>query len=142
MKIIFRHYINKIIEPPLYENAPMISSVIKDDVKIKVIKSEIKTILDTNLHFVDEYKKRFNSVLEFYKDIVDFDDTNILENEDCNLFREWCGKYYYELNSVNRIQDTQSLGLFLLQLNKFKNTILPAIKTKIKLLQSVITGYF
>lgn len=95
-------------------------------------------MLETNFKAVNQYCQRFDEIKNFYDEDVKFDEDIIRNNEQCDLFHTWCSRYKNEIDMINRINKCQSLGIFIIQLERFKTTALNAPRNKQKVIEVVM----
>ena len=135
-----RPMINHKIEEPLCGDPPSFITIISKDSVITNFKNEVTKLLDKNFNAVKMYCKRFQDIEKFYKEDLMFDDNVIRENERCDIFRQWCNRYEEEEKEILKIVDCQPLGIFNVQLERFKDSALPAPVEKHRILEIVMPG--
>lgn len=112
----------------------------KQDLLMLDLKNKLANILETNFNAISRYCQRFNEIKEFYYEDIKFDENIIRNNKQCYMFRKWYIRYKQEIDSINRIVNYQPLGIFLIQLDRYKNTILCAPRNKKNIIDAVISG--
>jgi len=116
----------------LCENSSEILQIIQEDSIICDLKNKLNDILKTNFNAVNRYCQRFNEIKKFYNEDMKFDE-DIRNNKQCDLFRNLCIRYKREIEKTDKIIQYQPLGIFIVQLERFKNAILNAPRSKKKL---------
>ncbi|KMQ92051.1 dynein heavy chain axonemal-like protein, partial [Lasius niger] len=101
-----------------------------------------ETLKRSNVHAASEIslQTRFNEIKEFYNEDMTFDESIIRDNKQCDLFRNWCIRYKREIDTIDRVVEHQPLGIFLVQLERFKNAALNAPRSKKKVIEAVMPG--
>lgn len=132
--------INHKIEDRLSGNPPTFLTIVKKDPAITNLKNEVAIVLEKNFDAVRQYCERFDEIHAFYRDDMIFDEKIIRENDRCDIFRKWCLRYRSEEEEILRVVDFQPMGIFYLQLERFKNGVLPAPRDKQRVLEVVMPG--
>lgn len=132
--------INYKIEERLCGNPPEILKVIAEDLIIQDLKYKFAAILNTNFDAVKRYCQRFNKIKQFYDEDMKFDENIIRDNKRCDLFRKWCIRYENEMDIIDKTVDYQPLGIFAVQLGRFKAIVKDASKAKKNVIEVVMPG--
>lgn len=132
--------INHKIEERICGNPPEIQIVLKQDPFLNSLKTEFDQILEINFDAVKQYIQRFKEIQEFYLEDMTFDENIIRDNRDCKLFREWSIRYKQEIDLISKVIDFQPLGIFLIQLERFKNAAEVAPRGKLGVIEAVMPG--
>ena len=119
-------------------NPPEILQILKDDSHMITFKQEFENVLKQNFEAVKNYCKTFERIENFFKEDMEYDENLIRDNEKCDIFRQWCARYQYEVDEISDIQDEQVLGIFLIHLERFKSLALPAPNQKWSVLDVVM----
>ncbi|XP_076248728.1 dynein heavy chain at 16F [Calliopsis andreniformis] len=135
-----RPMINHKIEGHISGNPPDIQDILKQDPKLKALKFELVEILDKNFDAIKRYCRRFDGIKQFFYEDVTFDEDIIRDNRDCKLFREWSIRYRQELELIDKVINFQPLGIFLIQLERFKSAAEVAPRGKIGVIEAVLPG--
>ncbi|XP_026666919.1 dynein heavy chain 6, axonemal [Ceratina calcarata] len=135
-----RPMINHKIEERICGNPPKVQDIIKQDPFTIEIKAEVEEMLNKNFDAVTRYCRRFDGIRQFYHEDMDFDEDIIRDNRDCKLFREWSIRYMNELDVIQKVIDAQPFGLFLIQLERFKNAAEIAPRGKLGVIEAVMPG--
>ncbi|XP_031370421.1 dynein heavy chain 6, axonemal isoform X2 [Apis dorsata] len=133
-----RPMINHKIEDRICGFPPEIEVVLKQDVVMQNFKIELEEILDKNFNAIERYCKRFDEIRQFFYEDMIFDENIIRDNRDCALFREWSIRYKKEVDIINKVIDSQPFGLFLIQLERFKNIADTAPRGKLSVIEAVM----
>ncbi|XP_058809206.1 dynein axonemal heavy chain 6 [Phymastichus coffea] len=133
-----RPLINNKIEKPTCGDPPNILTVINEDPTLVNYKAKFKETFEKNFHAVKNYNRRFSDIRNFYTEDMEFNENLILENEKCDIFRKWCERYRTEEEEINSAVDVQPLGIFNVQLKRFKLSALPAPNQKQKVLAEIM----
>ena len=112
--------------------------ILKDDVHLVELKQEFGNIFKENFEAVKNYCKRFNQIHVFFKEDMYYDENIIRANKKCDIFRQWCARYQNEVEKIEEIENEKQLGIFLIQLKRFKTLALPAPNQKWMVLESVM----
>lgn len=139
--IIFRPLINNKIEAPTCGDPPSVTTVIAEDPGMIDFKKKFKDILEQSFDAVKEYCKRFLHIYHYYVEDMSLDENEIRENEKCDIFRKWCERYRTEEEEINSVPDVQPLGIFYIQLERFKTSALPAPNKKQQVLAEIMPRY-
>nr|XP_034190797.1 dynein heavy chain 6, axonemal [Osmia lignaria] len=135
-----RPMINHKIEERICGNPPEMQIVLKQDPFLNSLKTELEQILDINFDAVKQYSQRFKEIQEFYLEDLTFDENIIRDNRDCKLFRDWSIRYKHEIDLIRKVIDFQPLGMFLIQLERFKNAAELAPRGKLGVIEAVMPG--
>ncbi|CAL7933549.1 unnamed protein product [Xylocopa violacea] len=135
-----RPMINHKIEDRICGNPPEVQDILKQDPISYALKAELEDILERNFDAMKRYCQRFNEIKQFYHEDMSFDENIIRDNRDCKLFREWSIRYKKELDLINTIIDFQPLGLFFIQVERFKNAAAIAPRGKLGVIEAVMPG--
>lgn len=122
------------------ESSLEILKIIKEDPIILGLKNKLNDILEINFNAVNRYCQRFNEIKEFYNEDMKFDEDVIRDNKQCDLFRNWCIRYKREINTIDKVVEQQPLGIFIVQLERFKNAALNAPRNKKRVIEAVMPG--
>ncbi|XP_066588945.1 dynein axonemal heavy chain 6 [Prorops nasuta] len=141
---VLRHFtrpmINRQIQGSLCGLPPNILTIIEQDKKIWESKTRLDEVLQTNFDAVKLYCQRFKGIQELYEDDFNFDENVIRENTKVELFRQWCIRYKEEMEMIRKVVEYQPLGIFFLQLTRFKEAALLAPMGKMRIIESVMPG--
>ncbi|XP_015429803.1 PREDICTED: dynein heavy chain 6, axonemal, partial [Dufourea novaeangliae] len=135
-----RPMINRKIEERISGNPPEMQDVLKQDPITRALKIELKDILKQNFDIVKRYCVRFDGIREFHREDTVFDENIIRDNRDCKLFREWSIRYRSEVELIGKVIDSQPLGIFFVQLERFKVAAEIAPRGKIGVIEAVMPG--
>lgn len=135
-----RPTINHKVVNSLVGQPPLIRKIVKKDEMIINLKKEVTKILDMNFRAVRLYAQRFRPIHQFYTADMNFDESIIRENEKCDIFRKWCVRYRTEIEVIQGIINQQALGIFFVQLERFKKGALVAPSDKQRILEIVMPG--
>ncbi|XP_076764569.1 dynein heavy chain at 16F [Xylocopa sonorina] len=135
-----RPMINHKIEDRVCGNPPEVQDILKQDPITYAFKAELEDILEKNFDCMKRYCQRFNEIQQFYHEDMIFDENIIRDNRDCKLFRQWSIRYKKELDLINTIIDFQPLGLFFIQVERFKNAAEIAPRGKLGVIEAVMPG--
>ncbi|KAI4494191.1 hypothetical protein M0802_009060 [Mischocyttarus mexicanus] len=135
-----RPMINRKIEKKICGEPPEILTVLSMDKSLEQLKEELSRILNDNINSVKRYCKRFKTIHDFYLEDMQFDENIIRDNLQCGLFRQWCLRYENELKTIDEIVDYQPLGVFYIQLKRFKKAIALAPESKRIVIEVVMPG--
>ncbi|XP_031781103.1 dynein heavy chain 6, axonemal isoform X1 [Nasonia vitripennis] len=133
-----RPLINNRREEPTCGDPPNVLTVFSEDPKMMDFKARFKNTLEENFNAVKKYCDRFAHIYSFYEEDTSFDESAIRENEKCDIFRKWCERYRTEEEEINGIVEVQPLGIFHIQLERFKISALPAPNQKQLVLADVM----
>lgn len=101
-------------------------------------KAKFKETFEKNFDAVKIYSKRFQNILNFYREDMEFDEQLLINNEKCDVFRKWGERYRCEEEEINSSVEVQPLGIFQIQLDRFKLSALPAPNQKQSVLAEVM----
>lgn len=132
--------INHKIEDRISGNPPILQEILKQDPLLEAAKNELIEILDKNFDAVKRYCRRFDGIKQFYYEDTTFDEGILRDNRDCKLFREWSIRYRQELDLIDKIIAAQPLGIFFVQMERFKTTLAVAPSGKIGVIEAVLPG--
>ncbi|XP_012153033.2 dynein heavy chain at 16F [Megachile rotundata] len=135
-----RPMINHKIEERICGNPPECHTVLKMDPFLNSLKVELDEIWETSFNAVKLYCQRFRDIQQFYMEDTTFDENIIRDNRDCKLFREWSIRYKKEVDLIKTVIDVQPLGIFLIQLERFKNAVEVAPRGKLGVIEAVMPG--
>ncbi|XP_054012221.1 dynein axonemal heavy chain 6 [Hylaeus anthracinus] len=135
-----RPMINHKIEDRICGHPPDIQEVLKQDPITKELKIELDALLERNFDAIKRYTRRFEEIRRFYLEDTTFDENVIRDNRDCKLFREWSIRYRNEVDLIGKVIDSQPLGVFLVQLERFKVAAQIAPRGKIGVIEAVMPG--
>ncbi|XP_043248669.1 dynein axonemal heavy chain 6 [Colletes gigas] len=135
-----RPMINHKIEDRICGHPPEIQEVLRQDPITKTLKSNLEVLLDQNFDAVKRYRRRFEEIRRFYIETTTFDENIIRDNRDCKLFREWSIRYKDEVDLIGNVIDSQPLGIFFVQLERFKVAAQEAPRGKIGVIEAVMPG--
>lgn len=132
--------INHKIEDRISGNPPEIQQVLRQDPLLGALKEELQEVLNKNFNAAVRYVRRFEGIRQFYHEDIMFDENIIRDNRDCKLFREWSIRYRRELDLIDKVYNLQPLGIFLIQLERFKTAAEIAPRGKIGVIEAVMPG--
>nr|XP_031828293.1 dynein heavy chain 6, axonemal [Nomia melanderi] len=135
-----RPMINHKIEERISGLPPDMHDVLKQDPITHALKQQLNETWERNFDIVKRYCRRFNEIRGFYLEDTRFDENIIRDNRDCKVFREWSIRYKRELELIGKVIEYQSLGVFLVQLERFKIAAEIAPRGKIGVLEAVMPG--
>lgn len=122
----------------LCENSLEILKIIQEDSIICGLKNKLNDILRTNFYAMSRYCQRFDEIKKFYNEDMKFDEDVIRNNKQCNLFRNWCIRYKREIEIIDKVIQYQPLGIFIVQLERFKNATLNAPRSKKEIIEFIM----
>lgn len=126
------------MEDQLVENFLGILQIIQEDSIICGLKNKLNDILKTNFKAVNRYCQRLNEIKKFYNEDMKFDEDIIRNNKECDLFRNWCIRYKREIEIIEKVIQYQPLGIFIVQLERFKSATLHAPRSKKKVIEIIM----
>ncbi|KAK2585046.1 hypothetical protein KPH14_008566 [Odynerus spinipes] len=135
-----RPMINRKIEKKICGEPPEILTVLKTDPLLEKLKDELIEVLEVNIDSVKRYWKRFGEIYNFYSEDMKFDENIIRDNIQCDLFRKWSLRYRNELEIINKVVDYQALGIYFVQLERFKKAAALAPEGKKVVIEAVMPG--
>ncbi|XP_076676367.1 dynein heavy chain at 16F [Andrena cerasifolii] len=135
-----RPMINHKIEDRISGNPPEIQQVLRQDSLLEALKEELQEVLNKNFNAAARYVRRFEEIRQFYYEDLMFDENIIRDNRDLKLFREWSTRYRRELDLIDKVYNFQPLGIFLVQLERFKTAAEIAPRGKIGVIEAVMPG--
>ncbi|XP_076377925.1 dynein heavy chain at 16F [Megalopta genalis] len=135
-----RPMINHKIEDRISGLPPDMHDVLKQDPITHALKKRMAEIWDRIFDVVKRYCRRFDEIREFYLEDTTLDENIIRDNRDCKLFRDWSIRYRREVDLIGKVIEHQRLGLFLVQLERFKVAAQLAPRGKIGVLEAVMPG--
>jgi hypothetical protein len=112
-----------------------ILKIIKEDVIISSLKNKLISVLEASFDAINRYCQRFHEIKKFYDEDIKFDEDIIRNNERSELFQNWCSRYKREIDIINSIINYQPLGIFLIQLERFKTAALSAPRDKQRVIE-------
>ncbi|XP_076649863.1 dynein heavy chain at 16F [Halictus rubicundus] len=135
-----RPMINRKVEDRISGLPPDMHDVLKQDPITHALKDELREIWERSFDIVKRYCRRFDEIRQFYHEDMLFDENIIRDNRDCKLFREWSIRYRREVELIGKVIEYQQLGIFLIQLERFKVAAEIAPRGKIGVLEAVMPG--
>ncbi|XP_023289677.1 dynein heavy chain 6, axonemal [Orussus abietinus] len=135
-----RPMINHKVEGRIGGNPPQILIVLKEDPMMVDFKQQLTRVLQANFSAVKRYCQRFSDIEIFFLEDMQLDENIIRENRQCDVLRSWCARYQREEEEITKVVDYQHLGIFDLQLERFKNHASPAPNNKQQVLRVVMPG--
>ncbi|XP_043489610.1 dynein axonemal heavy chain 6 [Polistes fuscatus] len=135
-----RPMINRKIEKKICGEPPEILTVLSMDKSLEQLKEELSRILNDNINSMKRFSKRFQTIHNFYSEDMEFDENIIQNNLRCDLFRQWCLRYQNELKTINEIVNYQPLGIFYVQLQRFKKAAALAPESKRIVIEIIMPG--
>jgi len=115
-----------------------ILKILNEDVIISSLKNKLTNVLEASFNAVNRYCQRFYEIKKFYDEDIKFDENIIRNNEERNLFQYWCSRYKKEIDIINSIINCQPLGIFIIQLERFKTAALSAPRNKQRVIEVTI----
>ncbi|XP_063979368.1 dynein axonemal heavy chain 6-like isoform X2 [Diachasmimorpha longicaudata] len=119
-------------------NAQRLSNVIKNSLSIQNSKKKLTELLSWNTNAVKIYCKGFGVIETFYKEQKACPEDMIQANKSSEMFRNWCSEFREKEEEVDEVIDFQTLGMFSLQLERFKDQVRVLLFNKKSVLEEVI----
>ncbi|XP_034941913.1 dynein heavy chain 6, axonemal [Chelonus insularis] len=131
--------INRVVDKDrLAGSPPDFVQVVNNDPTIQSFMQEMDELIELNVISLRNYYERFKKIETFYKEDKSFDDNIIQKNLRCDIFRQWCLRYKNEEEVIFQVTDLQPLGIFFLQMKRFKEEALKAPAAKWRILQKIM----
>ncbi|XP_015123546.1 dynein heavy chain 6, axonemal-like [Diachasma alloeum] len=119
-------------------DAQRLSNVVKASLPVQNYKKKLTELLILNTNAVQLYCKRFGVIESFYKETKACPEDTMQRNKSSEMFRNWCSEFREKEEEINEVIDFQTLGMFSLLLERFRNQALSLIFDRKRVLEEVI----
>ncbi|XP_030566728.1 dynein heavy chain 6, axonemal [Drosophila novamexicana] len=124
-------------EECLYQSAPELTFLLKQDVTFNFNRKNIFVLIRTAYEMARLYTERFNDIRENYEIDATTDPEDLSSERDLTALRNYCDRYCNNVRALDGILDHVFLGLLKLGQSGFKDAVTPVCQR----LQSVLAVY-
>ncbi|XP_049864535.1 dynein axonemal heavy chain 6 [Schistocerca gregaria] len=112
-------------EGRLCGTGPEIDVILKEDKHRLDIRTNIILSIHSNFEAINKYIQRFQFIREFHTVNTATDMESITNETVMEKFRKLLTSYHQQIDDINKLQDSQDIGIFQLVFERLKGTVLP-----------------
>ncbi|XP_047115990.1 dynein axonemal heavy chain 6 [Schistocerca piceifrons] len=112
-------------EGRLCGTGPEIDVILKEDKHRLDIRTNIILSIHNNFEAINKYIQRFQFIREFHTVNTATDMESITNETVMEKFRKLLTSYHQQIDDINKLQDSQDIGIFQLVFERLKGTVLP-----------------
>ncbi|CAG9860518.1 unnamed protein product [Phyllotreta striolata] len=130
--------INEKVEDRICGWGPSLQFYLEGDPHLASLKEEVNSYFKRNYDAAFTYLHRFDGISQFYAEDVLITTEDIQNERSLEKFRYLCGRYHSEINLIESIYPSQSMGVIHINLKNFSEVCLPEAKRLLELLETVL----